>query len=50
MIVERPLALTNNVEAFDIPGQRARWWRMVKAGAVLQRVTRAPVDFDAGEA
>ena len=47
MIVKQPLALTNNVEAFDIKVNVRGGGESGQAGAVRHGVTRALIDFDA---
>ena len=47
MIVKQPLALTNNVEAFDIKVNVHGGGESGQAGAVRHGVTRALIDFDA---
>ena len=47
MVVKQPLALTNNVEAFDIKVNVHGGGESGQAGAVRHGVTRALIDFDA---
>ena len=47
MIVKQPLALTNNVEAFDIKVNVHGGGESGQAGAVRHGVTRALIDYDA---
>jgi small subunit ribosomal protein S9 len=47
MIVKQPLALTNNVEAFDVKVTVKGGGESGQAGAVRHGVTRALIDFDA---
>ena len=47
MIVKQPLALTNNVEAFDIKVTVKGGGESGQAGAVRHGVTRALIDYDA---
>ena len=47
MIVKQPLALTNNVEAFDIKVNVHGGGEPGQAGAVRHGVTRALIDYDA---
>ena len=47
MIVKQPLALTNNVEAFDIQINVHGGGESGQAGAVRHGVTRALIDYDA---
>jgi len=47
MIVKQPLALTSNVEAFDIKVNVHGGGESGQAGAVRHGVTRALIDFDA---
>ena len=47
MIVKQPLALTGNVEAFDIKVNVRGGGESGQAGAVRHGVTRALIDFDA---
>ena len=47
MVVKQPLALTNNVEAFDIKVNVHGGGESGQAGAVRHGVTRALIDYDA---
>ena len=47
MVVKQPLALTNNVEAFDIKVNVHGGGESGQAGAVRHGITRALIDFDA---
>ena len=47
MIVKQPLALTNNVEAFDIKVNVHGGGESGQAGAVRHGITRALIDYDA---
>lgn len=47
MIVKQPLALTNNVEFFDVKVTVKGGGESGQAGAVRHGVTRALIDFDA---
>lgn len=47
MVVKQPLALTNNVETFDIKVNVHGGGESGQAGAVRHGVTRALIDFDA---
>ena len=47
MIAKQPLALTNNLEAFDIQVNVHGGGESGQAGAVRHGVTRALIDFDA---
>jgi small subunit ribosomal protein S9 len=47
MIVKQPLALTNNVEAFDVKVTVKGGGESGQAGAVRHGVTRALIDYDA---
>jgi small subunit ribosomal protein S9 len=47
MIVKQPLALTNNVETFDIKVTVRGGGESGQAGAVRHGVTRALIDYDA---
>ncbi|MEY2840096.1 MAG: hypothetical protein RJB60_2395 [Pseudomonadota bacterium] len=47
MVVKQPLALTNNVEAFDIKVNVHGGGESGQAGAIRHGVTRALIDFNA---
>lgn len=47
MVVRQPLALTNNLEAFDILVNVVGGGETGQAGAVRHGITRALIDFDA---
>ncbi|WP_028454467.1 30S ribosomal protein S9 [Chitinilyticum litopenaei] len=47
MVVRQPLALTNNLEAFDIMVNVTGGGETGQAGAIRHGLTRALVDFDA---
>lgn len=47
MVVKQPLALTNNVEAFDIKVNVHGGGESGQAGAVRHGITRALIDYDA---
>ncbi len=47
MIVQQPLMLTNNVEAFDIKVNVHGGGESGQAGAVRHGITRALIDYDA---
>jgi small subunit ribosomal protein S9 len=47
MIVKQPLALTDNLEAFDIQANVSGGGESGQAGAVRHGITRALIDYDA---